>query len=70
MLCLNNKILSWDNLQKRGICGPGICFLCKEEEETISLLLGNCKFFKDVWLLLMNHYFLKCGWDGFSLEKK
>jgi ribonuclease HI len=29
-LALNNKLLTWDNGQKRGWCGPNRCPLCKE----------------------------------------
>ena len=33
---------TWDNLQKRGRSGPGICVLCKSEEETVVHLFNNC----------------------------
>jgi len=34
-LVLENKILTWDNLVKRGRNGPGRCALCNEVEEYV-----------------------------------
>jgi hypothetical protein len=35
-LMTENKILVWDNLQKRGWSGPNRCILCKEDSETYT----------------------------------
>lgn len=34
-LCKFDKILTWSNLQKRGIYGPGVCQLCYQAAEDI-----------------------------------
>jgi ribonuclease HI len=44
-----NKILVWDNLQKRGWSGPNRCILCKEDSETTLHLFVHCHFFQQVW---------------------
>jgi hypothetical protein len=33
-ITLSNKILTWDDSQKRNWNGPGRCVLCKEDSET------------------------------------
>ena len=30
---MNNKLLNWENLRKRGFQGPSMCILCKSREE-------------------------------------
>ena len=32
-LLLHNRILTWDNLRRKGWFGPGFCVLCEMEEE-------------------------------------
>ena len=39
-LAFENRILTWDNLLKRGFSGPNICPLCGLEEETIFIYLS------------------------------
>jgi hypothetical protein len=48
-LLLQNKILTWDNLQKRGFIGPSICHLCNQNEETMEHLLNSCAISADIW---------------------
>ena len=45
-LVLKNKVLTWDNLQKRGKIGPVICPLCRAGEETVLHLFSRCMFWK------------------------
>jgi hypothetical protein len=46
---LNNKVSTWDILQKRNFSGPGWCTLCKSEGETIVHLFLNCSYTIKVW---------------------
>ena len=39
----HNRILTWDNLRKRGFIGPSICHMCRKEEETALHLLQTCQ---------------------------
>jgi len=47
-LSMENKILTWDNLQSKGWEGPSICHLCKKEPKTANHLLINCIFTQQV----------------------
>ncbi|WVZ68943.1 LOW QUALITY PROTEIN: hypothetical protein U9M48_017814 [Paspalum notatum var. saurae] len=46
---LHKKILTADNLQKRGWNNDPVCKLCKQEPETITHLVKDCIFTKSVW---------------------
>jgi hypothetical protein len=48
-LLLQNKILTWDNLQRQGFIGPSICHLCYQQEETMEHLLNNCILSEEIW---------------------
>jgi hypothetical protein len=43
-LTAQNRILTWDNLLKRGFIGPSRCTLCQQSEETMEHLLNNCHY--------------------------
>ena len=59
-LVFRNKILTWDNLQKRGQSGPGICVLCNSDEETVAHLFTNCIVWKTVLGLIYDQYQIPC----------
>jgi hypothetical protein len=48
-LILHNRILTWENLRKRGFIGPSRCHLCEEKEETTNHLLDECTLTAEVW---------------------
>lgn len=48
LLC-QNKILTWDNLQKRNFHGPSICPNCNQEEETTLQLMNTCPLAHKLW---------------------
>jgi hypothetical protein len=51
MLCwlmLEQKILTWEILTKRGIIGPSRCALCGEAEKTLNHLFVDYNFTKDI----------------------
>lgn len=48
-LVMRNKILSWDNLQKRDFQGPNICVLCIGEGKSIDNLFLRCRAAKTLW---------------------
>ena len=48
-LVLNNKILTWDNLQRKGKIGPGICSLCFANFETVNHIFISCSIWKSIW---------------------
>jgi hypothetical protein len=43
-LIIENKIHTWDILQKKGWVGPDICHLCYKDDETMKHLFIKCPF--------------------------
>eukprot|EP00253_Pinus_taeda_P013096 PITA_13096 len=48
-LVQQRKILTWDNLRKRGFFGPSRCHLCGDQEETTNHILNRCSFTTTLW---------------------
>jgi hypothetical protein len=48
-LSVENKILTWKNLQKRGWKGPGMCYLCRLKGESRNHIFVSCVFTISVW---------------------
>ena len=48
------KVLTLDNLKRRGVAFANRCFLCEEDEETIDHLLIHCKSAKMLWNLFLS----------------
>eukprot|EP00253_Pinus_taeda_P009123 PITA_09123 len=49
---LHGKILTAENLRKKGIQGPSICSMCREAEESCSHLFIECPFARTCWNLI------------------
>jgi hypothetical protein len=67
-LVIENKILTWKNLQKRGWMGPGICHLCKGKRESGKHLFVNCPFTISVWERIKMALKFSTGWNGSTGE--
>jgi len=67
-LLLEERILTWDNLTKRGFQGPSLCVLCKESEEALLHLFGECRFIKNIWYILSKELKLVNKWQGGQFE--
>lgn len=48
-LCYHNKILTRDNLNKKGLQGRNVCILCLKAEETVQHLILACGYTLEVW---------------------
>ena len=48
------KVLTLDQLKRRGMTFANRCFLCEEDEETIDHLLIHCKSAKMLWNLFLS----------------
>ena len=75
------KVLTLDQLKKRGRCLANRCFLCGEEEESIDHILIQCSKARVLWELLFTLFGVSwvlpysvrdtlCGWSGFNMGKK
>jgi hypothetical protein len=65
---MENRILTWDNLIKRGMIGPSRCVLCGEREEYVNHLMVECLFTKEIWNSILNELHLKRIWGGGPLS--
>ena len=64
---LQNKVPTWDNLQKRCFQGPGWCALCQVEDETMLHIFVNCSYIKEVWRECQKVLGRACNWVGISV---
>jgi hypothetical protein len=48
-LVLHNRIITWENLMKRGFIGPSHSHLCLEKEEIANHLLDECSYTTEIW---------------------
>jgi hypothetical protein len=63
-LMLEQRILTWENLNKRGFNGPSRCVLCGISEETMSHLFVECSFIKGIWQSILKELKLVSTWEG------
>jgi hypothetical protein len=59
-----NRILTWEVLQKKGWQGPGICPLCRNNNEDIDHLFVHCSFTHTVWAITSFFLNVKKWWTG------
>jgi hypothetical protein len=45
----HNRILTWENIMKRGFIGPSHCHICQVKEETTNHLLNESSYTTDIW---------------------
>ena len=48
-ICMENWVLTKDNINIRGIVGPNLCVLCKKVEENAENLFFTYGFYISVW---------------------
>ena len=65
---MENKILTWKNLRKRGQVGPGFFPLCRKEEELVEHLFLECDYNKVVWSYTPRDLKVNLDWRGSCLE--
>jgi len=65
---LNNRIPTWENLNKRQIEGPRRCALYKNANETTLHFLLTCPFTVKVWIETSKSLKQNCLWAGDSME--
>ena len=45
----HKKILTWDNIQKRGVSGHSRCQLCEAQEAKMEHILNSCTYTTSLW---------------------
>lgn len=65
-LIRKDKILTWENLQKRGKHGPGRCIMCKEALERVNHIFFECRVAIGLWDML-SHWDDNQPWRLLSL---
>jgi hypothetical protein len=66
-LLVENKILTWEILQRRGFTGPSICKLCLKNVESTQHLFMECAFTMEVWNKLRMYLNYSGVWAGNNL---
>jgi hypothetical protein len=64
-----NKVLTWENLQKKGWKGPGMCYLCRVKGETSNHIFVTCPFTITVWEEVKKKMKFTHGWSGTSVNE-
>ena len=54
------RILTADNLRRRGIILVSWCCLCKEDGESVDHLLLHCAFAKELWDMVFAMFGIQC----------
>ena len=49
------KVLTLDNLRRRGFCLAGRCFMCKCDDETVEHLFVHCEVARALWLGVLGY---------------
>jgi len=68
-LSIENKILTWDTLQRKGWEGPNICHLCSKDAKIVYHLFVTCNFFQDVWIRIKNELNILTSREGSTLSR-
>jgi ribonuclease HI len=66
-LAAENKIPTWDNLQRKGWTGPNLCQLCFKDAESVFHLFNQCHFTRQVWNKIALDQHITTTWTGTSL---
>jgi hypothetical protein len=54
-LMLRNRILTQDNLIRRGWQIANICYLCRQNQESVKCMFGTCKYTAGVYREMRRH---------------
>lgn len=63
-LFMQEKVLTIDNLCKRGMAIPNRCVLCKESEENFNHILLHCSFSTEVWVFFLQLWEVRWTWSS------
>jgi len=67
-LSIENKILTWETLQRKGWQGPNLCHLCSKDAESVYHLFVSCSLCQDVWIRIKKELNILTVWEGSTLS--
>ena len=65
---MESKLLSWQNIHKRGRIGPSICLLCRHDSDTIDHICWTCVFSRMLWDFVKEFLRIDSCWKAHNLE--
>lgn len=68
-LAAENKISTWNNLQRKGWTGPNLCQLCFKDAESVFHLFNQCYYTRQVWNKIALDQHITTAWIGISLTE-
>jgi hypothetical protein len=68
-LALEDKILTWNNLIKRGKVGPSIYVLCCSNEDSMDHIFTECKTTRKIWSIILQFLDSVYEWRVGKLEQ-
>jgi len=68
LLALNDKLSTWDLLQRRGWIGPNLCFLCRRDSKSIFHLFWDYPITKQLWFIILSSLNINLRWTRTSLQ--
>ncbi|CAL1356871.1 unnamed protein product [Linum trigynum] len=63
-LVYHNRVLTLDNLKKRGFYLANKCVLCMKDEETAHHMLVECKYVRNIWSMMYCRRSRVPRWNG------
>jgi len=63
-MILENKTPTWDILQRRCFQGPGICALCRKDNESLEHIFIHCCYTQAAWAETCRLLNCRIGWQG------
>ncbi|CAL1402815.1 unnamed protein product [Linum trigynum] len=63
-LVYHNKVLTLDNLKKRGWCLANKCVLCMKDEESVHHMLVECEYVRNIWSMIFCRRSGTPRWNG------
>lgn len=66
---MNNHILTWEVLCRKGWQGPGFCILCKGASETSTHVFLHCTFTTHLWLSICSALNVEWTWNQNTLHE-
>jgi hypothetical protein len=66
-ILIENKLNTWDNIQRKGWVGPNIFQLCFSDAKTMMHMFIKCSFTRQVWDRITLDQNLNIVWDGTTL---